>query len=325
MRSDPSRLLALVPLCLAILIGLTSCSSGPRAQGARPKLLAHRGLAQTFDIGKVKADTNTASIIYPPEHDYIENTLESMKISFDYGADIVEFDLRLTKDDRLAVFHDYCLDYRTNAKGKVSDYTLAELKGLDVGYGYTDDGGKTYPLRGLGQGKLPSVDEVLEAFPDRDFLIHIRDDGEKIGKLLAEEFASLPEGQVDCLSIYGNDEAIKILKAKFPRMKALSVRTIKKAFIEYELVGWLGVVPASMRNAELHMPLKYARLLWGWPEAFLARMERVNTRFVLVNGGGEWSEGFDTIEDLEKLPPGYSGYLWTERIDRIGGYYKQGS
>ena len=31
------------------------------------KLLAHRGLAQTFDISKVEWDTNTAEIIYEPD------------------------------------------------------------------------------------------------------------------------------------------------------------------------------------------------------------------------------------------------------------------
>ncbi|ROR28739.1 hypothetical protein EDD66_104328 [Mobilisporobacter senegalensis] len=39
------------------------------------KLLAHRGLAQTFDISNVKWDTNTAKIIYEPEHEYLENTI----------------------------------------------------------------------------------------------------------------------------------------------------------------------------------------------------------------------------------------------------------
>lgn len=43
------------------------------------KFISHRGLAQTFDISKVKWDTNTAEVIYPPEYPYIENTLPSME------------------------------------------------------------------------------------------------------------------------------------------------------------------------------------------------------------------------------------------------------
>jgi hypothetical protein len=31
------------------------------------------------------------------------------------------------------------------------------------------DGGKTFPFRGKGIGVMPSLDEVLQAFPDRSF------------------------------------------------------------------------------------------------------------------------------------------------------------
>ena len=47
------------------------------------KLLAHRGLAQTFDVSIVEWDTNTAEIIYEPEHPFLENTIDSMKVAFE--------------------------------------------------------------------------------------------------------------------------------------------------------------------------------------------------------------------------------------------------
>ena len=47
-------------------------------------------------------------------------------------------------------------------------------KNIDIGYGYTADQGATYPFRGKGVGLIPSLDEVLEAFPDGSFLIHIK-------------------------------------------------------------------------------------------------------------------------------------------------------
>lgn len=75
------------------------------------KLLAHRGVAQTFDPDLVDWDTNTAAIIYPPEHEYLENTLSSMEAAFAYGADVVEFDVKLSKDNILAVFHDSPLEF----------------------------------------------------------------------------------------------------------------------------------------------------------------------------------------------------------------------
>ena len=116
------------------------------------KFLAHRGLAQTFDVSLAEWDTNTAEIIYEPEHPYLENTIPSMQAAFDLGADVVEFDIKLTKDNKLAVFHDFTLEYRTDGTGEVADYTMDELQTLDVGYGYTADNGRTYPFRGKVSG-----------------------------------------------------------------------------------------------------------------------------------------------------------------------------
>src|ERR1700704_1812185 len=43
-----------------------------------PVLLAHRGLAQTFDLDGVTNDSCTAARIHAPTHPYLENTLASM-------------------------------------------------------------------------------------------------------------------------------------------------------------------------------------------------------------------------------------------------------
>ena len=185
------KILLLSPFLATALIIINNCQLTPAADMGAPELLAHRGLAQTFDISKVTWDTNTAGIIYPPEHSFIENSIPSMEAAFNYGADIVEFDIRVTKDKKLVVFHDYLLDSRTDGKGPVSEYTLEELKQLDIGFGYTADGGKTFPLRKTGIGLMPSFDEVLQRFPDKKFLIHLRDEGEEIGHILLGKLKTL--------------------------------------------------------------------------------------------------------------------------------------
>ena len=165
-------LAALGALVTAVWLNNTSVFS---ARSGSYKLLAHRGLAQTFDISTVTATTNTAVIIDPPEHPYLENTMASLAIAFDeYGADIVELDVQRTKDGKLALFHDAELADRTDGRGRVSDHTMAELRRLDVGYGYTADGGRTFPFRGKGVGLMPEFGEVLAAFPGKDLLIHMQ-------------------------------------------------------------------------------------------------------------------------------------------------------
>ncbi len=46
-------------------------------QAGTYRLLAHRGLAQTFDESEAGWDSNTAAMISEPRHGYIENTIPS--------------------------------------------------------------------------------------------------------------------------------------------------------------------------------------------------------------------------------------------------------
>ena len=63
-----------------------------------------------------------------------------MQAAFDYGADVVEFDIHPTTDGRFVVFHDRRLDCKTNGQGLTRSHAIKELKALDIGYGYTFDG-----------------------------------------------------------------------------------------------------------------------------------------------------------------------------------------
>jgi glycerophosphoryl diester phosphodiesterase len=303
---------------LIILIWLNNTNIFYPKKDKDYKFLAHRGLAQTFDVSLADWDTNTAEIIYEPEHPYLENTIPSMQAAFDLGADVVELDVKLTKDNKLAVFHDFTLEYRTDGTGNVSDYTMAELKMLDVGYGYTADKGETYPFRGLGKGLMPELNEVFETFPDKELLIHVKDGNMQTYEVLWNDYLSpMSDERLNQLTVYGDDAGIEYLREKSSSLHLLSMAMMKSALLKYELIGFTGYIPKELHNMELHLPLKYAKFLWGWPHKFVKRMESVNTRVVVVAGNGKRSEGFDTVESLNEIPKGYSGYIWTNRIDRV--------
>ncbi len=304
-------------LTVVVFLFLNNTSLFTEQRDGEPVLLAHRGIGQTFPMEGIEADTCTASRIYVPEHAYLENTLPSMEAAFAAGADIVELDVKPTKDGQFAVFHDWTLDCRTNVTGSISDYTMEELKHIDIGYGYTADEGVTYPFRGKGVGMIPSLDEVLTAFPDGEFLIHIKSTNPEEGKQLAEYLAGLPVKRLSQLAIYGDDAPIGILHTALPSLRVMSADSLKSCLVSYAGAGWSGYIPSVCRNTQLHIPEKYARYLWGWPDKFLNRMDGMNTRVFLVAGKGGWSEGFDTIEDLERLPDQYSGGIWTNRVDVI--------
>jgi len=64
-----------------------------------------------------------------------ENTFLSFTLAVELGADMVEVDVRQSKDGHLIVFHDETVERTTNGKGFVKNLTLKELKSLDAGLG----------------------------------------------------------------------------------------------------------------------------------------------------------------------------------------------
>lgn len=64
-----------------------------------------------------------------------ENTFRSFQKAIECGVSAIELDVHLTKDDHLAVIHDYRVERTTNGQGLVSAYTREELQQLDAGKG----------------------------------------------------------------------------------------------------------------------------------------------------------------------------------------------
>lgn len=314
-RRRAKRALAiLIVLAAAVWAVNTSRFTEPAGE---PLLLAHRGLGQTFDLEGVENDTCTAERIHPPEHPYLENTLPSMQAAFEAGADIVELDIHQTRDHRLAVFHDWTLDCRTEGTGETRDATLEELQKLDAGYGYTADGGKTFPFRGMGAGLIPTLEEVIDTFPDRRLLIHLKGDDPSDGRLLADRLEQLPPERLAQLAIYGGNRSVAAAVAELPELRAMSRATLTRCLGWYIAVGWTSYVPSTCEGGQLHIPDKIGPWLWGWPHKFVDRMEAHDTTVVVVKGSGGFSDGFDTPEDVGDLPDGFSAVVWTNRIDKV--------
>jgi glycerophosphoryl diester phosphodiesterase len=256
----------------------------------------------------------------PVDHDYLENTIPSMAAAFDYGADIVEFDVHQTVDDRFTVFHDWTVDCRTNGTGVTREQTLDTLQALDIGYGYTADGGQTWPFRGQGVGLMPSLDEVLTTFPDRNFLIDVKSNDAAEGELLAERLAALMADRTGEIMVYGGERPINVIGERLPHLKTIDRPRLRRCLIQYFAIGWTGYVPTSCERGLLMTPANMAPWLWGWPNRFLQRMDRVGSQVMLVGDyyGEGFSQGFDDPARLNHLPTDYSGGIWTDRIDLIG-------
>jgi len=76
-----------------------------------PQIFAHRG----------------ARVVAP------ENTLPAFQKALDMNVAGIELDVHCSKDGQLVVIHDFTVNKTTNGKGRVSDFTAAELASLDAG------------------------------------------------------------------------------------------------------------------------------------------------------------------------------------------------
>jgi Glycerophosphoryl diester phosphodiesterase family len=193
----------------------TSILHGPQASG-KLRVLAHRGVHQTFPTESLDNDSCTATLITPPRHGFLENTIASMRAAFDSGADVVELDVHLTPDGKLAVFHDWTLECRTDGKGVTEQTPFAVLKTLDIGYGYSADGGTSFPFRGRGKGLMPELTEVFDAFADRKFLVDYKSRRAEEGAALAALLAARPEFRDSLFGVYGGTEPTRAAIVEVP-------------------------------------------------------------------------------------------------------------
>ena len=150
------------------------------------------------------------------------------------------------------------------------------------------------------------------------FLIWLNNTSLFSNKVLWEKLKRLSPERLNKLSVCGaSEEGVQWLRTQSSSLKLLSKNRMLNDLIQYELLGFTGYIPEEMKNAELRIPLKYAKFLWGWPNKFMERMKAVNTRVELIAGGSNLSEGFDHIHSIKDIPEGFDGYIWTNKINEL--------
>jgi glycerophosphoryl diester phosphodiesterase len=103
-----------------------------------------------------------------------ENTVVAFQAGVsEWGADMLEMDVRLTRCGQVVVFHDATLERTTNGSGLVADHTLEQIRALDAGYHFVDSHGR-HSFRGQSVG-VPTLAEVLEACPDVRINVEVKE------------------------------------------------------------------------------------------------------------------------------------------------------
>lgn len=117
-----------------------------------PRFFAHRGASATCP----------------------ENTLPAFLAAVQAEVPYLELDVWSTADGQVVVHHDASLLRLCGLDRRVADLTLAQVQALDAGYGFSPDGGHSFPFRNRGV-KIPTLAEVLTAFPQARLNVEVKD------------------------------------------------------------------------------------------------------------------------------------------------------
>jgi len=148
-----------------------------------------------------------------------ENTMASFRLAASQNVNWVEFDVRLTKDSELVIFHDDTLERTTNGKGTVYEHNLRELLVLDAGSWFSP--------QFVGE-KIPVFGDVLTQFfdlglhcniemkfPSQPGARHIETLATKLCQILAQQW---PATQPLPLVSSFEWEALAIVRQTFPHI-----------------------------------------------------------------------------------------------------------
>jgi glycerophosphoryl diester phosphodiesterase len=134
-----------------------------------------------------------------------ENTLPALQEAARLGAQMIEFDIQLTKDSVMVIMHDDDVDRTTNGRGKVAELSYSYVRSLDAGVK------KSAEFKGT---LIPTFEEVLAVMPQNVWLnCHLKGD-EAVGKAAAamlEKSGRLHQAFLTC-----SEKASRAAKAQVP-------------------------------------------------------------------------------------------------------------
>jgi glycerophosphoryl diester phosphodiesterase len=311
----PGRIALLLVALAAVGLSLVNASWLAPAPAGVLTLIAHRGVAQPFD--RATAGACPARNIAGTDHRFIENTLFSMQGAVAYGARGLALDVHASADGQAMIFRDEDLACRTDGTGRVDARPLAYLRGLDVGYGYSPDGGRSYPLRGRGVGGMPIAEEVLRAFPTSTLIFTLS--APRDADALVAAFGRAGVAIEPRIGFAGSPDALARLRHLTSAGWTLDPRASDACLSGYRARGWLGIVPESCHGATILIPRRGEWTFWGWPYRFLDRLGGAGAR-LFIEGDAEGGDlvGLERPEQLGEVPHDYRGLLLIEDMYAVG-------
>lgn len=129
-------------------------NSGEALSGERPVFVAHRGY----------------STIAP------DNSMSSFQAAADFGADMIELDVQMSKDGYIMVYHDFSMEPLGGDKKEViADFTYEELRNMSIGNRFEEKNGTLSDCTYVGYAneKMPTLNDVMRLAKDNNIGVNI--------------------------------------------------------------------------------------------------------------------------------------------------------
>jgi glycerophosphoryl diester phosphodiesterase len=218
------------------------------------------------------------------------NTMYAYDRAMRLGSDMLETDIHVTKDDKIAVIHDSTVDRTTNGTGSVYDMTLAQIQKLDAGYWLVPGRGtdhstrpdSDYPFRGVRTGdvkpppgfkpadfRIASLPQVMKRYPDVPINIEIKGESDENvasylhnAEVLAEYLNGLGRTRGIIVASF-NDEALARFHELAPTIDTAPGVAGVAAYV-------LGDVPPPEGTKAFQVPMEFSGIPVVTPE-FVAK------------------------------------------------------
>lgn len=198
------------------------------------------------------------------------NTIESIKQAIEIGVDLIELDVRQTKDGVLILIHNDTLDETTNGNGLVSDMDFDQIRKLDAG---------SWKDKKYAGEKIPTLIEALDFSKGKVCLSLDLKDESIIPKMLKEiRDANMIDSVVICgccepqaKAIWDIDKDITVLLNTDSELDELGRREDKSEFINRyiyracrERFGALNVSYRFVTDELIYKAHLRALPVWTW-------------------------------------------------------------
>lgn len=179
----------------------------------------------TGDKGSINEILNSESVLVAAHRgdwrNAPENSIRAFENCVEMGVDIIEIDVRLTKDNVPVIIHDETLDRTTTGTGYVNEWTLDSLRTLNLRTG----------IGVVTSHKIPTLEEVMQVSKNR-ILVYLDKSKDKIDKILPVLEKTQTHNQTIFVLDYPYQEAKQIFGTSFKKVIYMPVVSDEIDFLE---------------------------------------------------------------------------------------------